>query len=145
MVDSGQSQAMKLPSIKEVEGWARWPVWMTEKSKFSCPCRTWQHDPSVAVCRMVTLSTFSWITLLQNMPLTGVLFQTLIITHGPIARPEESYQLWCVTVCDIGTSRMRRPWPALGCCARGKNNHQSAEYEIRRCITVCPQHPSTGR
>ena len=35
----------------------------------------------------------------------------------PIKRPEESYRLWCV-VCDVGTSRMRRPWPALGCCAR---------------------------
>jgi hypothetical protein len=28
--------------------------------------------------------------------------------------PEESYRLWCVVVCDLETSRMRRPWPALG-------------------------------
>jgi hypothetical protein len=34
-----------------------------------------------------------------------------------IARPEESYRLWCVVVCDLETSRMRRPWPALGCSA----------------------------
>ena len=27
-----------------------------------------------------------------------------------ITRPEESYRLWCVVVCDIETSRMRRPW-----------------------------------
>jgi len=27
---------------------------------------------------------------------------------------EESYRLWCVVVCDLGTSRMRRPWPVLG-------------------------------
>jgi hypothetical protein len=26
-----------------------------------------------------------------------------------IARPEESYQLLCVVVCDLETSRMRRP------------------------------------
>jgi hypothetical protein len=26
-----------------------------------------------------------------------------------INRPEESYQLWCVVVCDLETSRMRRP------------------------------------
>jgi hypothetical protein len=32
----------------------------------------------------------------------------------PITRPEESYRLWCVVVCDLETSRMRRPWPALG-------------------------------
>ena len=31
-----------------------------------------------------------------------------------ITRPEESYRLWCVVVCDLETSGMRRPWPALG-------------------------------
>jgi len=31
-----------------------------------------------------------------------------------ITRPEESYRLWCVVVCDLETSRMRRPSPALG-------------------------------
>jgi len=25
-----------------------------------------------------------------------------------ITRPEESYRLWCVVVCDLETSRMRR-------------------------------------
>ena len=38
----------------------------------------------------------------------------------PITRPEESYQLWCVVVCDLETSRMRRPWPALGRSATEK-------------------------
>jgi len=33
---------------------------------------------------------------------------------GLITRPEKSYRLWCVVVCDLGTSRMRRPWPVLG-------------------------------
>ena len=27
---------------------------------------------------------------------------------------QESYPLWRVVVCDLETSRMRRPWPALG-------------------------------
>ena len=31
-----------------------------------------------------------------------------------INRPEESYRLCCVVVCDLETSRMRRLWPALG-------------------------------
>jgi len=31
-----------------------------------------------------------------------------------ITRPEESYRLRCVVVCDLESSRMRRPWPALG-------------------------------
>jgi len=37
-----------------------------------------------------------------------------------ITRPEESYRLWCVVVCDLETSRMRRPLPALGRSATGK-------------------------
>ena len=39
-----------------------------------------------------------------------------------ITRPEESYRLWCVVVCDLETSRMRRPWPALGRSATEINN-----------------------
>ena len=39
---------------------------------------------------------------------------------GPITSPEESYRTWCVIARDLKTSRMRRPWPALGCCAQGK-------------------------
>jgi len=39
-----------------------------------------------------------------------------------ITRPEESYRLWCVVVCDLETSRMRRPWPALGRSATEKKN-----------------------
>jgi hypothetical protein len=42
---------------------------------------------------------------------------------GPITRAEESYRLCCVIVCGIETSRMRRPWPALGCCARDTLKH----------------------
>ena len=37
-----------------------------------------------------------------------------LITH-----PEKSYRLWCVAVCDLQTSRMWRPWPALGRGATG--------------------------
>jgi len=38
-----------------------------------------------------------------------------------ITRPEESYRLWCVVMCDLETSWMKRPWPTGGCC--GKNKH----------------------
>ena len=37
-----------------------------------------------------------------------------------ITSPEESYWLWCVVVCDLETSRMRRSWPALGRSATAK-------------------------
>ena len=30
-----------------------------------------------------------------------------------VTRPEESYRMWCVVVCDLESSRTRRPWPAL--------------------------------
>ena len=32
----------------------------------------------------------------------------------PITRPEKVYGLYSVLVCDLETSSMRRPWPALG-------------------------------
>jgi hypothetical protein len=47
---------------------------------------------------------------------------SLLSGRGPcdklITRPEDSYRLWCVVVCDLETSWMRRPWPAGGCCAK---------------------------
>jgi hypothetical protein len=39
-----------------------------------------------------------------------------------ITRPEESYRLWHVAVCDHETSWTRRPYPALGWTARENNN-----------------------
>jgi hypothetical protein len=42
------------------------------------------------------------------------------LRDGLITRPEESYRLWCVVVCDLDTSRMRRPRPALGRSATAK-------------------------
>jgi len=32
-----------------------------------------------------------------------------------IPRPEESYRLWCIIVCDLETFRMSRHWPSGGC------------------------------
>jgi len=45
-----------------------------------------------------------------------------------ITRPEESYRLWCVTVCDVETSRKRRPWLALDRSATGKKKKKG------RCV-----------
>ena len=36
------------------------------------------------------------------------------LCDGPITRPEESYRLWCVVVCGLETSWMRRSWPTGG-------------------------------
>jgi hypothetical protein len=38
-----------------------------------------------------------------------------------ITRPEESYWLWCIIMCDQETSWTRKPYPALGCRAREDN------------------------
>ena len=50
-----------------------------------------------------------------------------------ITRPEESYPLWCVVVCNLETSRMRTPWSALGHSAAGKKSEQ-AHVCKSRCI-----------
>jgi hypothetical protein len=54
-----------------------------------------------------------------------------------ITRPEESYRLWCVVVCDLETSRMRRPWPALGRSAIKKNVYVCMYIEYSR---LCRRH-----
>ena len=40
------------------------------------------------------------------------------VCDGLITRPEESYRLCCVLVCDLGTSRMRRLKLIKGCKCR---------------------------
>ena len=40
-----------------------------------------------------------------------------------ITRPEESYRLWCIAVCVLETSWMRRPWPTAGCRSKNKQNN----------------------
>jgi hypothetical protein len=39
-----------------------------------------------------------------------------------ITRPEGSYRLWCVVLCDLATSLMGRPWPTLGRKEKKKKN-----------------------
>jgi len=41
-----------------------------------------------------------------------------LITH-----PEQSYRMWCVVVCDLETSYVRRLWPIGDCRAKNKNNN----------------------
>jgi hypothetical protein len=43
------------------------------------------------------------------------------LCEEPITRPEESYRLWCVVVCDLETSLMRRPWSNGGLRQKQKN------------------------
>jgi hypothetical protein len=46
------------------------------------------------------------------------------LCDGPIPRPEESYQLWCILVCDLGTSRRRRLKLVKGCKCRTEEEEE---------------------
>ena len=48
-----------------------------------------------------------------------------------VTRPEMSYLLQCVVMCDLGTTRMRRSWPALG---------RSATVNIKKKKVSCLKH-----
>ena len=56
-----------------------------------------------------------------------------------IIRPEKSYRLWCVVVCDQETSRMRRPWPALGRSATGKKKDETVLNNNLKTKWKCPK------
>ena len=48
----------------------------------------------------------------------------------PILCSNETYRLRCVILYDLETSRMRRLWPALDCCAKGKNSSNRSTVRI---------------
>ena len=47
-----------------------------------------------------------------------------------ITRPEDSYRLRCVPVCDVETTRMRRPWAALGLSASEGKKYDDVHSSI---------------
>jgi hypothetical protein len=63
------------------------------------------------------------------------------LCDGPITRPEESYRLWCVVVCDLETSWMRRPWATGGLSRPNKQTNclqtsiQLIQSQIFKIIT----------
>ena len=101
---------------------SQWPRGLRRRSATARLLRLWVHIPQGAwmsdCCECFVLSRIG-------------------LCDELIARPEESYRLWCVVVCDIETSRMRRPWPAGGC--RAKTNKKPfilGVYEIK--FTLVP-------
>jgi len=84
---------------------SQWPRGLRRRSAAARLLRLWVRIPSGA-----------WMSVYwECCVLTG-------LCGALITRPEESYRMWCVVVCDLETSRMRRPWPALGRRATGKKN-----------------------
>jgi len=57
-----------------------------------------------------------------------------------ITSPEESYRLWCVVVCDLDTSRMRRPWPSewgwAGLYTKNKQTNKVTLHPSRQMQTI---------
>jgi hypothetical protein len=66
------------------------------------------------------------------------------LCDGLITRPEELYRMWCVVVCDLETSRMRRPWLALGrsaikklqCIVIATNTDKGPHINIQRMLNM---------
>jgi len=47
------------------------------------------------------------------------------LCDGPITRPEESYRVWCVVVCDLESSGVRRPWPTGGLLRQNRSSYRA--------------------
>jgi len=96
------------------------PEWFTSYILSVCPSQ-WPRGLRPAAARLlrswVRISPGAWMFVCcECCVLSGRGLCDELITL-----PEESYRLWCV-VCDLETSRMRRPWPALGRRATKKKN-----------------------
>ena len=53
-----------------------------------------------------------------------------------ITRPEESYRMCCVIVCDLETSRMR-PWPSGGLSRQKRETKSPSERSLFHSIFLC--------
>jgi hypothetical protein len=69
-----------------------------------------------------------------------------------ITRPEESYRLWCVIVCDLETSGMKRSWPTGGLQRQKERNKQTnkqtwyrAGYSLTKSVAFTNNNDNNGR
>jgi len=95
---------------------SQWPLGLRRGSVAACLLRLWVRNPPGAwmsvCCECYVLSGRG-------------LCDKLII------RPEKSYRLWRVVVCDLETSWMRSPWPTGDCRAK---NEQTNIAEVSRPV-----------
>jgi len=96
--------------VKKYVSWYQWPHSLRRRSAAARLLRLWVQIPPGAwmfvCCECCMLSGRG-------------------LCDELITRPEESYHLWYVIVCDLEISRMRRPWPALGRSTTGKKKYVS--------------------
>ena len=92
-------------SINRYKSRSQWPRGLRRRSAAARLLRSWVRIPPGA-----------WMFVCcECCVLSGRGLCDELITH-----PEESYRLWCVVVCDLETSGMRRPWFTLGRSATKK-------------------------
>jgi len=95
---------------KPMKCWYQWPHGLKRRSAAARLLRLWVRIPPgawMSVCR-------------ECCVLSGRGLCSELIT-----RPEESYRLCCVVVCDLEISWMRRPWPNGGLSRQKQTNKQT--------------------
>jgi hypothetical protein len=60
----------------------------------------------------------------MDMHLLYVVLSSRGLCDGLITSPEESYRMWCVVVCDLEISWIRRSWPTGVCRAIVNRNRK---------------------
>jgi len=113
-----------------MNGWSQWPRGLRRRSTAARLLRLWVRIPpgGMDVCLL-------WVLLLSGRGLCDKL----------ITRPEESYRLWCVIVCDLETSWIRRPWPNGGCHAKNKQINIYEWLELYFCSSHTPSWHTKGQ
>ena len=111
------SDLLEIYTIRFTGCWSQWPRGLRRRSAASRLLRLWVRIPlrvwTFVGCECCVLSARG-------------------LCDELIPRPEESYRLCCVVVCDLQTSWMRGPWPTGGCCARKKERKKES-------LTGCEQ------
>ena len=101
---SGSDRGLFQDTIRAL-GRSQWPRGLRRRSASARLLRLWVRIPPGA-----------WMSVwCEHCVLSG-----RGLCNEPITRPEGSYRLYCVVVCDLETSWMRRSWPNGGCCAKKK-------------------------
>jgi hypothetical protein len=81
------------------ESRSQWRCGLRRRSAAACLLKLWFRIPPGTCCECCVLSGRG-------------------LCDEVITCPEESFRMWCVVVCDLETSGMRRPWPTEGRCAK---------------------------
>ena len=107
------------------DGRSRWPRGLRRRSATTLLLRLWFRIPPEA-----------WMFVCCELSGRGLCDEL-------ITRPEVSFRLLCVVVCDLETSRIWRPWPALDRNATEKKNCFDA-WNYVRYIAEAADGPKQG-